>query len=60
MMTTNIDVTDGLTNGAVGTVTNLVIDQTTGKIGGSSDMSYHFTHYLFQAFLDKNCKNINM
>ena len=31
MITTNIVVTDGLTNGAVGTVTN-VIDQTTGKI----------------------------
>ena len=32
MITTNIDVTEGLTNGAVGTVTNVVIDQTTGKI----------------------------
>ena len=32
MITTNIDVTDGLTNGAMGTVTNVVIDQTTGKI----------------------------
>ena len=32
MMTANIDVTDGLTNSAVGTVTNVVIDQTTGKI----------------------------
>ena len=32
MVTTNIDVTHGLTNGAVGTVTNVVIDQTTGKI----------------------------
>ena len=31
MITTNFDVTDGLTNGAVGTVTNVVIDQTTGK-----------------------------
>ena len=28
----NIDVADGLTNGAMGTVTNVVIDQTTGKI----------------------------
>ena len=28
----NIDVADGLTNGAVGTVTNVIIDQTTGKI----------------------------
>ena len=26
MMTTNIDVTDGLTNGAMGTVANVVID----------------------------------
>ena len=32
MITTNIDVTDGLTNVAMGTVTNLVIDQTTGKM----------------------------
>ena len=32
MITTNIDVTDGLTNGAMGTVTNVLIDQTTGKI----------------------------
>ena len=32
MITMNIDVTDGLTNGAMGTVANVVIDQTTGKI----------------------------
>ena len=32
MITTNIDVTDGLTNGAMVTVTNVVIDQTTGKM----------------------------
>ena len=32
MITTNIDVADGLTNGAIGTVTNVVIDQTTGKM----------------------------
>ena len=32
MITTNIDVTDWLTNGAMGTVTNVVIDQTTGKM----------------------------
>ena len=32
MITTNIDVTDGLTNGAMGTVTNVVIDERTGKI----------------------------
>ena len=32
MIRTNIDVSDGLTNGAMGTVTNVVIDQTTGKI----------------------------
>ena len=32
MIRTNIDVTDGLTSGAMGTVTNVVIDQTTGKI----------------------------
>ena len=32
MITMNIDVADGLTNGAIGTVTNVVIDQTTGKM----------------------------
>ena len=32
MITPNIDVTDGLTNGAMGTVTNVVIDETTGKM----------------------------
>ena len=32
MITTNIDVKDGLTNGAMGIVTNVVIDETTGKI----------------------------
>ena len=31
-MPTNIDVTDGLTNCAMGTVTNVVIDQTTEKM----------------------------
>ena len=33
MITTNIDVSDGLTNGAMDTVTNVLIEQTTGKIG---------------------------
>ena len=28
----NIDIADGLTNGAMGTVTNVIIDQTTGKM----------------------------
>ena len=32
MITTNIDVTDGLTNGAMGTVINVVMDQTIGKM----------------------------
>ena len=32
MITTNIDVYDGLPNGAMGTVTNVVIEQTTGKM----------------------------
>ena len=32
MITTHIQVTDWLTNGAMGTVTNVVIDQTTGKM----------------------------
>ena len=33
MITTNIDVADGLTNGAMGTITNVITDQITGKIG---------------------------
>ena len=32
MITTNIDVNDGLTNGAMGTVTNVVIDERTRKM----------------------------
>ena len=32
MITTNIDVNDGLTNGAMGTVTNVVIDERAGKM----------------------------
>ena len=32
MITTNIDVADELTSGAMGTVTNVEIDQTTGKM----------------------------
>ena len=32
MITTNIDVSGGLTNGAMGTVTNVVIEQATGKM----------------------------
>ena len=32
MITMNIDVADWLTNGAMGTVTNVIIDQTTGKM----------------------------
>ena len=32
MITTDIDVSDGLTNGAMGTVTNVVIDDRTGKM----------------------------
>ena len=32
MTTRNIDVVDRLTNGAMGTVTNVIIDQTTGMM----------------------------
>ena len=32
MITTNIDITAGLTNGAMGTVTNVVIEKKTGRI----------------------------
>ena len=32
MITMNIDVADGLTNGAMGTVTHVITDQTTGKM----------------------------
>ena len=33
MITINIDVPDGLTNGVMGTVTYVIIHQTTGKMG---------------------------
>ena len=32
MITMNIDVADGLINGAMGTVTNVITDQTTRKM----------------------------
>ena len=32
MITTNIDVSDGLKNGTIGTVTNVVIGERTGKM----------------------------
>ena len=32
MITTSIDVSDGLTKGAMGTVTNVVIEERTGKM----------------------------
>ena len=32
MLTTNIDVSDGLTNGAMGTVANIITDQITGEM----------------------------
>ena len=32
MITTNIDVNDGLANGTMGTVTNVVTDERTGKM----------------------------
>ena len=32
MITTNINVNDGLANGAMGMVTNVVIDERTGKM----------------------------
>ena len=32
MITTNINVSDGLTNGAIGTVTNVLMDERTGKM----------------------------
>ena len=32
MITTDINITDGLTNGAMGTVTNVVIDDRTGQM----------------------------
>ena len=43
MITTNIDVTDGLTNGAIGTVTNVVIDERTGKMS-TILVSFHSKH----------------
>ena len=43
MITTNIDVTDELTNGVMGTVTNVVVDETTGKIS-TILVSFDSTH----------------
>ena len=44
MITTNVDVSDGLTNGAMGTVTNVVIEQTTGKISVIL-VAFHSEHF---------------
>ena len=43
MITTNIDVTDVLRNGAMGTVTNVVINETTGKMS-TILVSFHSKH----------------
>ena len=43
MITTNIDVSDGLTNGAMGTVINVVIDDRTGKMS-TILVSFDSTH----------------
>ena len=56
MITTNIHVTDGLTNDAMCTVTNVVIDQTTRKISvilvafdqGTQLLITVYTKMLFQ------------
>ena len=43
MITTNIDVADWLTNGVMGTVTNVVIDEKTGKMSAIL-VSFHSRH----------------
>ena len=52
MITTNIDVTDGLTNGAMGTVTNVVNDERTGK------MSTIFISFDSNMLDKKQCKQV--
>ena len=65
MITTNIDVSDGLTNGAMGTITDVVIDERTGKmicilvVFDSKDVGQEAIH--MSAYKNKNqkcCSNI--
>ena len=58
MITTNIDVTDGLTNGAMGTVTNVVIDEKTGKMSAIlvSFDSKHVEQEAMHASVHKSTK----
>ena len=58
MITTNIDVTDGLTNGAVGTMTNVVIDETTGKMS-TILVAFDNKHVGQEAMYTSVCHSIN-
>ena len=58
MITTNIDATDGLTNGAVGTVTTVVIDETTGKIS-TILVAFHSKHVGQEAVYTSIYHSIN-
>ena len=58
MITTNIDVTGGLTNGAMGTVTNVLIDQRTGKMS-TILVSFHSKHFGQEAMHISDHKNTN-
>ena len=65
MMTTNIDVTDGITNGAVGTVTNVVIDQTAGKMSvilvafDSEHVAQEARHTSFYHSINQNAVSVH-
>ena len=58
MITTDIDVTDGLTNGAMGTVTNVVIDQTTGKMSVIL-VAFDSEHVVQETRYTSVCNSIN-
>ena len=58
MITTNVNVTDGLTNGAMGTVTNVVIDDRTGQMSSIlvSFDSKHVGQEAMQVFIKVQTK----
>ena len=58
MITTNIDVTDGLTNGAMNTVTNVVINERTGKMS-TILVSFDSKHIVQEAMHTSVYKSTN-
>ena len=58
MITTNINITDGLTNGAMGTVTNIVNDERTGKMS-TILVSFHSKHVGQEAMHTSVYKSTN-